>query len=524
MLFYQYVEPPWSAKEHKKALKKVLALGNEHGVCGRGRCAAEGLNCTLTGSAAGVRAFCNGLRAWKPELFESTDFKLTDGLAPSHAFKALTIRSVDELVGYGLPVQVAPALKTSNARHVEADEYHQLMSEPNTVIVDVRNAYESAIGHFEPPEGGAKLIDPKLRNSHEFPKWLQAPATQEQLQGKKVLMYCTGGIRCERASALLDAMTECSDGRFQTDEVVMVRGGIERYMKTFPEGGHWRGKNYLFDRRLEQVPEKKSASELAAEVDSVCCVCHAPWATYRGQFKCAGSVYADGRYIDCGVPVIVCHQCAIHLEKSAKSSAKPLADLRCPLCEEGYQPPQQRPDLGNLREEIKKRRLDPESDRAECAAPSGSASAPTGAARSADSGGGAAPSERRDGKRARRDGKAAAPPSSRLFVGSLPFLTSAAAVRAALAPQAPSGGGSDQSGVVRVHWLHDRKTKLFYGSAFVQMASVDAAAEIVRRAGEGVRIADGSKKGRRLVVNFAPPKEGEEWPPAGEERERPAMA
>ena len=66
-------------------------------------------------------------------------------------------------------------------------------------------------------------------------------------------MYCTGGIRCERASALLDTMARTSAGAFNPKDVVMVRGGIERYMKTFPEGGFWKGKNYLFDRRLEQV-------------------------------------------------------------------------------------------------------------------------------------------------------------------------------------------------------------------------------------------------------------------------------
>ena len=65
------------------------------------------------------------------------------------------------------------------------------MSEPNTVIIDVRNAYESAIGHFQPPPGGAELLDPKMRNSHEFPKWINAPETREKLQGKKVRIFCT---------------------------------------------------------------------------------------------------------------------------------------------------------------------------------------------------------------------------------------------------------------------------------------------------------------------------------------------
>lgn len=518
----EYVEPKWSEQQHREALRQVNAIGREHGVCGRGRCAAEGLNCTLTGSAAGVRGFCNGLRAWKPELFNETDFKLTDGVAPKHGFKALTIRKTDELVAYGLAGDDAPELRRSSARHVEADEYHEMMTKPDTVIIDVRNAYESAIGHFAPPEGGATLIDPKMRNSHEFPKWLNAPETQQQLQGKKVMMYCTGGIRCERASALLDAMTRTSDGGFGVEDVVMVRGGIERYMKTYPSGGYWKGKNYLFDRRLEQLPESKSAAALAADVESWCCVCRAPCAAYRGQFECAGVLPMPiGK---CGVPVIVCKGCALTNPDAAA--------LRCPLCEEGYAPPTKKPDMAST-----KRKL------AELAAASGDAppapslpSAPTS-------------------KKARRDAKASAEPSCRLFVGNLPFVVCFGALRDALAgddgdaavgPFLPGGAGGPS--VLRVQWLSDHSSKLFYGSAFVQMATLDAAKELVARAaappepaakpgapltrkqrkrakaGKGPNTKGGIVMGgRRLRIHFAPPKQGDVWPPVGEQRERPPV-
>ncbi len=82
----------------------------------------------------------------------------------------------------------APSLKNFAGEHLEADEYHKAMQDPETVIIDVRNAYESAIGNFQPPENGAKLIDPKMRNSIEFPKWLNSEETQKQLTGKKVLV------------------------------------------------------------------------------------------------------------------------------------------------------------------------------------------------------------------------------------------------------------------------------------------------------------------------------------------------
>ena len=170
-LFYQYVEPMWTKTQHKKARSFVIGLGAKLNVTGRGRCAAEGLNCTLTGSPEAVRKFCKGLRAWNP-LFEETDFKLTDGLASKERFKALTVRKTDELVAYGLAGENAPSLRENSTKHLEAIDYHNMMKEKDTVIIDVRNHYESSIGHFNPPEGGAELIDPMIRNSKEFPRWL----------------------------------------------------------------------------------------------------------------------------------------------------------------------------------------------------------------------------------------------------------------------------------------------------------------------------------------------------------------
>ena len=194
LLFYQYIEPPWSESEHKAAVTSVINLAKQHQVNGRGRCAPEGLNCTLSASAKNLRQFCLALRRWN-KVFEETDFKITDNVYFGKRFKALTIRKVDELVAYGLAGEKAPSLQHNSAQHLDADAYHQMMSSSDAVIIDVRNAYESAIGHFAPPPGGAQLIDPKMRNSHEFPKWLNMPETKELLQGKKVMMYCTGGIR-----------------------------------------------------------------------------------------------------------------------------------------------------------------------------------------------------------------------------------------------------------------------------------------------------------------------------------------
>ena len=193
LLFYQYQEPAWTSKEHKQVLKDVIKIGETHKITGRGRVAPEGLNCTLSGDPQDIRDFCNALRKYN-HLFQNTDFKITDGVARSQLFKSLSIRKTQELVAYGLAGErKAPSLQKFAGQHLEAPDYHKAMEDTNTVIIDVRNAYESAIGNFQPPPGGAELIDPKMRNSIEFPKWLADERTQKKLNGKKVLMYCTGG-------------------------------------------------------------------------------------------------------------------------------------------------------------------------------------------------------------------------------------------------------------------------------------------------------------------------------------------
>jgi predicted sulfurtransferase len=153
LLFYQYKEPPFSSAEHKKALKKVIAIARFHNVTGRGRVAPEGLNCTLScASSTLMRAFVQDLREYDAILFGKTDFKITDGIPSAKLFKSLSIRKTDELVAYGLDKDRAPSLEKFAGTHLEAIEYHEAMQDKDAVIIDVRNAYESAIGRFQPPE------------------------------------------------------------------------------------------------------------------------------------------------------------------------------------------------------------------------------------------------------------------------------------------------------------------------------------------------------------------------------------
>jgi predicted sulfurtransferase len=389
VLFYQYKEPVWTSREFQKALKLFLSLGRKYEITGRGRIAPEGVNCTLTAPTSKlIRLFCQSLRDdWNigcldgnesndTKLFHDTDFKISDGLPQSQKFKSLSLRKVDELVAYGLEGKKAPSITKFGGTHLTAIDYHEALSDPQTVVIDVRNNYETQIGTIHPPPGGATLLDPKLRNSREWPKWLASKETQKQLNGKKILTFCTGGIRCERATALINQMSTVSSANatstttksksnavtdknekssidssstsstattFQPNGVYHMRGGIERYLKTYPQGGYWSGKNYLFDKRMEQVPEFKDSIQIENEVTSKlqakCCVCRKPWTSYRNQYKC--------HQIQCGVPVLVCDIC--HNSKSENHN-----QLKCELCREGYRAPQGNPDLIALRNKAEK--------------------------------------------------------------------------------------------------------------------------------------------------------------------------
>jgi len=191
LLFYAYVQPPWNSRARSAALDFARSTLSTGGCTGRLRVALEGFNGTLTGPAQGIRAFCDGLRSYAPEQFGNTDFKFVDGLADNKMFRELKVWPVEELVTYGFSVEQAPL--NQGGKHVSPAEWTELSKRPNTVMIDVRNANETAIGRFAPPTGGAVLLDPRMRRSTEFPEWVDK--VLPQLEGKNVLMYCTGGVR-----------------------------------------------------------------------------------------------------------------------------------------------------------------------------------------------------------------------------------------------------------------------------------------------------------------------------------------
>jgi predicted sulfurtransferase len=232
LLFYAYVRPPWQPRERARAVEFTHEVLSRAGCGGRLRVALEGFNGTLTGPPEGIRAFCDELRAYDPRNFGAVDFKVVDGMPANKAFRGLKVFPVEELVTYGLAGAADSAAPLElGGQHVKPDRWNELAARPGAVIIDVRNANETAIGAFVPPPGGATVLDPRMRKSTEFPRWIDEHA--DELRGREVMMYCTAGIRCERASALL-----ASKGLAR--EIVQLDGGIHRYLDAFPkDGGIW---------------------------------------------------------------------------------------------------------------------------------------------------------------------------------------------------------------------------------------------------------------------------------------------
>jgi predicted sulfurtransferase len=339
VLFYQYAT--WSEYKVDQLLAYLSKIAEvRQTLGGRIRVAPEGVNATVSSvdregdigsSQRQLRHFCEDLKRFDT-VFQSTDFKFIDGVSPDRHFKDLKLLPVKELVFYGIKDGEAP-LKAGGT-HVDARGFHSLLEQESTVVIDVRNHYEAAIGRFNGQEqtkvgdgvAAADYIDPKMRKSTDFPAWLERPETKEKLQNKTVLMYCTGGVRCERASAYLNTkMGSDVKGIFQ------LQGGIERYLKAFPDGGHWRGKNFVFDKREAisadnpdgdggVIPSRKDLAKAAAAAaeskETACCVCDKAWDRYLGKKKCTM----------CGVPVLMCNTCM--------STTKKDSILRCPLCVE----------------------------------------------------------------------------------------------------------------------------------------------------------------------------------------------
>lgn len=225
---YQFVDLP----DFADLRAPLQAQCEAHGVRGMLLLAHEGINGTIAGTPAGVRAVLGWLRS--DSRFAALQHK--EAATDHMPFYRMRVRLKKEIVTLGVP-GLNPARNAG--QYVKPQDWNALITDPSVVVIDTRNDYEVGIGTFE------RAINPHTRSFAEFPAWV---AQQSQpggvLEGKpKVAMFCTGGIRCEKSTALLK-----SQG---FDEVYHLEGGILKYLETVPEeDSRWQGECFVFDERV----------------------------------------------------------------------------------------------------------------------------------------------------------------------------------------------------------------------------------------------------------------------------------
>lgn len=211
------------------ALKPALQAACEaEGVRGTLILAGEGINGTIAGTRAGIDAVLAHLRA----LPGCEDLEWKESTAAAMPFGRMKVRVKAEIVTMGVP-QVDPTAHVG--AYVAPAHWNALISAPDVAVIDTRNDYEVAIGSFR----GA--VDPGTASFRDFPAWWEANA--HRFAGKRVAMFCTGGIRCEKSTNYLLAQG--------VPEVFHLRGGILKYLEDVPrEQSLWDGACFVFDQRV----------------------------------------------------------------------------------------------------------------------------------------------------------------------------------------------------------------------------------------------------------------------------------
>lgn len=222
--FYKFVRLP----DFEEVREKILKVANEQGTKGTILLAEEGINGTVAGA-----------RESMDELFKAiqSDARLKplpykESISEDQPFYRMKVRLKKEIVTMGVP-HIDP--NQTVGTYIKGEEWNQLIADPDTVVIDTRNDYEVAIGSFE------NAINPNTQSFREFPQWVED--NKETLEGKKIAMFCTGGIRCEKSTAFM------KEKGYQ--DVFHLDGGILQYLEDIPKDkSKWNGECFVFDNRV----------------------------------------------------------------------------------------------------------------------------------------------------------------------------------------------------------------------------------------------------------------------------------
>ena len=246
----------------------LLDLAEANGIRGSLLLAQEGINGTIAGTRLGIDAMLAHIRA----LPGCADLEWKESPAETMPFGRMKVRLKREIVTMGQP-DVDPRARVGH--YVAPQDWNALISEPDVAVIDTRNDYEVAIGSFE----GA--IDPGTQSFGEFPKWWAE--NRHRFHNKRIAMFCTGGIRCEKSTNYL-----LSQG---VEDVYHLKGGILKYLEEIPEDQSlWQGACFVFDDRVSVEHGLKPGPHI------MCHACRRPlWPEDRERPE-----YEEG---------VQCHQC-----------------------------------------------------------------------------------------------------------------------------------------------------------------------------------------------------------------------
>lgn len=219
--------------DHIALQAPLQELCDARGVKGSLLLASEGINGTIAGSREGIDAVLGHIRAI-PGMAELVHKESGANAMP---FRRMKVRLKKEIVTMG--VEGIDPLKIVGT-YVEPGDWNALIADPDTIVIDTRNDYEVAIGTFQ------NAVNPQTNTFSEFPGWVENADVlddPEAMKDKKIAMFCTGGIRCEKATAFM------KEKGF--DNVFHLKGGILKYLEEVPEENSlWEGNCFVFDERV----------------------------------------------------------------------------------------------------------------------------------------------------------------------------------------------------------------------------------------------------------------------------------
>lgn len=222
--FYKFV-----ALDDCELLRQSLrGLCEENAICGTILLAHEGINATVSGDEQTLHRVLDVLKSDTRFADLTTKFSWHD----EQPFARLKVKIKAEIVSLGIP-EISPTKAVGD--YVKPRDWNELIADPDVLVLDTRNAYEAEVGTF------ARAVNPQTRSFRQFPDWVNNHL--EAHKTRKIAMFCTGGIRCEKASALLLAQG--------FENVYHLEGGILQYLEDVAPGESlWQGECFVFDERV----------------------------------------------------------------------------------------------------------------------------------------------------------------------------------------------------------------------------------------------------------------------------------